>query len=114
MTKQTGTYVLVLALILFGILLVAIRNSAPEPDRRYVAALGSTYVIVNWFTSEKALQIALGDDDLAGLSNCDLRPDFNTSFCELWLVIPTTQYDEYAFDTIGHEFYHALVGDFHE
>lgn len=73
--------------------------------------LASTYVIVNWFDSEKELQTALQDYSIAGLSDCEMRPDFNTSFCELWLVRPKSEYD---FDTIGHEFYHALVGDFHD
>jgi len=83
-----------------------------EPLQSY--DVNSTYVIVNWFDSEKELQRALNDDTLAGLSECEMRPDFNTSFCELWLVRPTDSKDEYNFDTIGHEFYHAIVGDFHE
>lgn len=71
----------------------------------------STYVIVNWYDTETELQTALDDNELAGLSECEHRPDFNTSFCELWLVLPEHYEDDYAFDTIGHEFCHALRGD---
>jgi len=73
----------------------------------------TTTVIVHWYDSEQELQNALGWDDTAGYSECEFRPDFNTSFCELWLVRPTDTEDSYNFDTIGHEFYHALTGDFH-
>ena len=94
--------------------------------------LQSTTVIVHWFDTEEELQEALGWSDTAGYSECESRPDFNMAFCELWLVKPknTTElsddewfkvcaqknkeYDCYAFDTIGHEFYHALAGDFHD
>ncbi len=71
----------------------------------------STYVIVNWYDTESELQYALDDDTLAGLADCEHRPDFNTSFCELWLVLPKHSKDDYAFDTVGHEFCHALRGD---
>lgn len=74
----------------------------------------STYVIVNWYDTEIELQQAVNDYTITGLSECEHRPDFNTSFCELWLVRPTTWSDEYNFDTIGHEFYHAVAGDWHE
>lgn len=73
----------------------------------------STSVVVNWFESELDLQAEVGDFEIAGLSQCEYRPEFNHSFCELWLVRPLHLDDAYAFDTIGHEFYHALVGDFH-
>ena len=69
--------------------------------------------VVNWFETEAELQAVLGDD-LAGLAECEWRPDFNTSFCELWLVRPVDTDDEYNFDTIGHEFYHAVTGAFHD
>ena len=75
--------------------------------------LSTTHILVNWYNSELELQDALDDSGIAGLSECEHRPEFNTSFCELWLVHPTDNEDAYAFDTIGHEFYHALVGDFH-
>ena len=80
-----------------------------EPE----AELTTATVIVHWFDTEEELQTELGWDDTAGYSECEFRPDFNTSFCELWLVRPVSTEDYYNFDTIGHEFYHALAGDFH-
>lgn len=80
--------------------------------------------IVNWYDSEAELMEAVGDYSAAGWSQCEYRPEFNISFCEFWLVRPKLQYadidyvciesDGYNFDTIGHEFYHAFIGDFHE
>jgi hypothetical protein len=80
----------------------------PEHD------ITTTTLLVHWYDSEEDLGLSLQDDTLAGFSECELRPDFNTSFCELWLVRPTDLEDSYNFDTIGHELYHALAGDFHE
>ena len=80
-------------------------------------------VIVNWYDSEAELMEALEDDTAAGWSQCEYRPEFNISFCEFWLVRPMpdndaeyvcSESDAYHFDTIGHEFYHAFIGDFHE
>jgi len=73
----------------------------------------TTTILVHWFDSEKELQERTGYDDIAGISECEWRPDFNISFCEFWLVTPKSLDDEYNFDTIGHEFYHALAGAFH-
>lgn len=76
--------------------------------------LTTTTLLINWFDTEQELQNALNDNSIAGFSECELRPDFNTSFCELWLVYPHDATDNYAYDTIGHELYHALKGDFHD
>jgi len=74
----------------------------------------TTTILVHWYNSEQELQLSLGHRGIAGFSECELRPDFNTSFCELWLVRPIDANDYYSFDTIGHEFYHALAGGFHD
>ena len=76
--------------------------------------LSSTHVLVNWFDTVEERALAVENDTVEGLSECEYRPDFNTSFCELWLVRPTSENDAFNYDTIGHEFYHALVGDFHD
>ncbi len=83
-----------------------------EPWETY--DITGTHVIVNWYDTEQELNEALDDDTLAGLAECEYRPRFNTSFCELWLVRPTSPEDTYNYDTIGHEFYHTVIGDFHE
>ncbi len=81
--------------------------------------LTATTIIVNWFDSELELQDALDDAEIAGLAECEYRPEFNISFCEFWLVQPT-ELDEWTEDfeqdkwkSIGHEFYHAVKGAFH-
>lgn len=76
--------------------------------------------VVNWFKTELDLQTELGEPDTGGMAECEWRPEFNHSFCEFWLVEPTeldTWTDDFEQDvwkTIGHEFYHATKGDFHE
>jgi len=84
-----------------------------EPEQQ-TFDVTTTSVIVNWYDTERELQIALRDPELVGLSECEMRPRFNTSFCELWLVRPENTDDDFAFDTIGHEFYHAIKGPWHE
>lgn len=103
----------VIILILFSMVLWWAGVNAAMPPRKIEPELNltTTTVLVHWYESEQELQLSLGDDTIAGFSECELRPDFNTSFCELWLVRPATDYD---FDTIGHEFYHALSGQFHD
>jgi hypothetical protein len=96
--------VLALVLMFFGIGV----SEAEEFD------ITATTLIVHWYDSELELQDALDDRELAGMAECEWRPEFNISFCELWLVTPTDSTDEYNFDTIGHELYHALKGEFHE
>jgi len=110
---------LLVLLAVFGVLVamlyvVAIAQIAQAEQIEPEIELTTTTVIVHWYDSEQELQNALGWDDTAGYSECEFRPDFNTSFCELWLVRPTSTDDAYNFDTIGHEFYHALTGDFHD
>jgi hypothetical protein len=87
---------------------------AAMPPRQEEFDITTTTLIVHWYDSELELQDALDDSEIAGVSECEWRPDFNTSFCELWLVTPTDSTDKYNFDTIGHELYHALKGEFHK
>ncbi len=98
--------------ILCAALIVSLANADTNMPENY--NITSTSVIVNWFESELELQAELGDFEIAGMADCEYRPEFNVSFCEFWLVRPLHLEDEYNFDTIGHEFYHALVGDFHD
>ncbi len=73
----------------------------------------ATSIIVNWFDSELELQDALDDAEIAGMAECEYRPEFNISFCELWLVRPIASDEYFEFDSFGHEFYHAFDGAFH-
>ncbi len=103
---------------LFIIISVWASVSAEEIEPEF--HLQSTTVIVHWYDSQKELAEALShyteydESETDGYSECESRPDFNMSFCKLWLVKPTDTEDYYNFDTIGHEFYHALAGDFHD
>lgn len=76
--------------------------------------LTTTTILVHWYDSEQELQLSIGRRGIAGFTECEMRPDFNTSFCEMWLVEPIHNCDDYAFDTIGHELFHAFRGQFHE
>ena len=75
--------------------------------------------VVNWFETELDLQAELGEFETGGMAICEWRPEFNHSFCEFWLVEPTeldtwTQdFEQDVWKTIGHEFYHATKGTFH-
>jgi hypothetical protein len=104
---------LVFIFVMSGLgLYIGIRNLNADVELVTYDITTST-IIVNWYKTEAELQAAMGDDTLAGLADCDWRPDFNVSFCELWLVEPEHSDDYYNYDTIGHEVYHALKGDFH-
>ncbi len=101
--------------LLIGLILIAIYAGVCEAEEiNPEFDLRTTTIIVHWFETESELQAELDDDELAGLSECEWRPDFNISFCELWLVRPVDTEDAYNFDTIGHEFYHAVTGSFHD
>lgn len=113
MTNLIESLFCIFIIVFIGVGIILYDNSYSKELPPVTYDHGSTYVIVNWYDTEQELQYALDDDELAGLSNCEHRPDFNTSFCELWLVLPEHYQDEYAFDTIGHEFYHAIKGNWH-
>jgi len=103
--------------ILF-ILLATLAASAEPINEEF--DLRTTTIIVNWFDTESELQLALDDEEIAGMAECEWRPDFNMSFCELWLVRPTEldtwteDLEQDVWKTIGHEFYHAVTGAFHD
>lgn len=102
-----------IAFVWLGILFVVLEN---KPDITMLPAhddITTTTLIVNWYATERELQRATGDSTIAGLSDCERRPEFNVSFCELWLVRPRSRNDAYTFDTIGHELCHALLEDCH-
>ncbi len=106
---------LIATLYVIVCLIVAMNIPAMPPNKiegKY--NITTTTLLVHWYDSEQELQLSLGRRGIAGFAECELRPDFNTSFCELWLVEPIDETDYYSFDTIGHEVYHALRGQFHD
>lgn len=115
--ERLKAHVELFVIIIFTVLLwwAGIASAAePEDDIKPEFNITTTTLIVHWYNTERELQLSLQDNDIAGFSECELRPDFNTSFCEMWLVTPVNLCDDYAFDTIGHELYHALAGNFHD
>jgi hypothetical protein len=48
------------------------------------------------------------------LSECEIHPDQNIGWCEIWVVMPTKVLGDPNMDAIGHEVAHGLFGDFHE
>jgi len=101
------------------LLLLALSVSAEEITPEYDITI--TSIIVNWYDSADELRAALPDEGrISGFSECEYRPEFNMSFCELWMVRPTelTEWtdtgEQEKWKTIGHEFYHALSGEFHK
>ena len=109
-----------LIITLFLLLLLGIANNTLAEEVNAEFDITSTAIIVNWFDTEAELQDALEDYEIGGLSECEWRPDSNISFCELWLVRPieldtwTEDIEQDKWKTIGHEFYHALAGSFHD
>lgn len=49
-----------------------------------------------------------------GWSDCEWQPDQNYAACDVYTVRPTYVHAEMAFDTLGHEVWHGVAGDFHE
>ena len=74
---------------------------------------------VNWFDTEEELAEAVSAlgyevDESLELSLCEVHPEQDIGWCELWLVIPTTVIGDPFMDSIGHEAGHGFFGDFHE
>ena len=114
--KANITAFFIVCLIFSPLLFLMATCEGADPTDRIEAEFNITTatIIVHWFDSEKELQLATQYNDIAGVSECEWRPDFNISFCELWLVRPNSLQDDYDFDTIGHEIYHTLAGEFHD
>ena len=105
--------------LIFALCLMAYEVQAEDIHPEY--DITTTTIVVNWYDSEAELHAALpGQGNIAGLSDCEYRPEFNVSFCELWLVRPTeaTEFtdtiEQEKWKTVGEEFVHALWGEFHE
>ena len=74
---------------------------------------------VNWFDTEEELSAAVSAlgyevDESLELSLCEVHPDQNIGWCELWLVIPETVIGDPFMDSIGHEAAHGFFGNFHK
>jgi len=70
-------------------------------------------VTVFWFETETELQEYFGEERLIGNSECEVKPEKNISYCDLYLIRPKLV-DGDATTTIGHELLHGLFGLYHE
>lgn len=49
-----------------------------------------------------------------GWSDCERQPEHNYAACDIYSIRPEYVRADMAMDTIGHEVYHGVVGEFHE
>ena len=74
-------------------------------------------ITVHWYDTKDQMQEELGDlfpdRDYSAASQCEKKPEFNISYCDIYVVRPT-QVDDNATLSIGHEVLHGLIGDFHD
>ncbi len=52
-------------------------------------------------------------DEVWGWSDCEWQQEQNAAFCDIYTVRPEFVRGD-AMDTLGHEVWHAVAGDFHE
>ena len=76
-------------------------------------------VTANWFNTAEELKAAVSElgyevDESLELSLCEVHPEQNIGWCEVWLVIPKTVIGDPFMDSLGHEVAHGFFGDFHE
>lgn len=74
-------------------------------------------ITVHWYDTKAQMQDDLGDlfpdRDYSAASQCEKKPEFNISYCDIYVVRPT-MVDDNATLSIGHEVLHGLIGDFHD
>lgn len=65
-----------------------------------------TFVVVDWEGS--------GDDGLYGQASWMLDEELQLTTCTVEIPLPDKVWGDEDMDTVGHEFLHCLIGDFHE
>lgn len=53
------------------------------------------------------------EEEVWGWSDCEWQPEQNYAACDIYTIRPTYVHAEMAFDTLGHEVWHGVAGDFH-
>lgn len=114
--------------IVIAYLLFFMMNEAPAEDVCFENGdepVKPEYVVsnmlftVNWFNTAEELEAvvsALGYevDESLELSECEVHPEQDIGWCELWLVIPKTVIGDPFMDSIGHEAAHGFFGAYHK
>ena len=115
-------FILTLLLILvFGGIVPEASHSELEEYMEKVRDTGmeSTVIVVSLhlYDDHEALnkehvEIHGDDTEVAGWSDCEHQPEQNVAFCDIYVLRPEYVYGD-GMDTIGHEFWHGVAGDFH-
>ncbi len=78
-------------------------------------------ITVTWYDNVDELREAMidkfgmvwDDRDIQAASNCEHKPEFNISYCDIYAVRPT-MVDDDTTTSIGHEVLHGLLGAYHD
>jgi len=121
---------IVLVGIVFSFISMGIRLSTPTADADVCFSGGGELVkpefvvsnlllTANWFDTEEELATAVSAlgyevEENLEVSECEVHPDQDIGWCELWLVIPKYVIGDPYMDSLGHEAGHGFFGDFHE
>lgn len=81
--------------------------------------ISNLLITVNWFDTEEELAEAVSArgyevEESLELSECEIHPEQDIGWCEVWLVKPRTVIGDPFMDSLGHEALHGFFGDFHE
>lgn len=86
---------------------------APEAVPEF--ELQNVGITVHWFDTVEALRDDIGeleDERIHAASECETKPEFNISYCDVYLVRPGAVDDD-ATLSLGHEILHGLWGTYH-
>lgn len=73
-----------------------------------------TYEDLNFEYNTLWLEDGEEEQELWGWSNCEWQPEANVAFCDIYTIRPEFVHSDMAMDTIGHEIWHGVTGDFHD
>ena len=63
--------------------------------------------------SKEHSEIHKDKTEVYGWSDCELQPEQNVAFCDVYVLRPTYVYSDPAICTLGHEVWHGVAGRFH-
>ena len=88
---------------------------APELVKEF--EVDNIVVTVHWYDSVEEMTSEMGDifgtRDWSAASDCEKKPEFNISYCDIYVERPTSV-DDNATMSIGHEVLHGLFGAYHD
>lgn len=92
-----------------------------SPDLIKEFEVNNVGLTIHWYDTREELYDALvdlfgviwEDRDIQAASDCEKKPEFNISYCDIYAVRPTTVDDDTTM-SIGHEVMHGLLGAYHD